>query len=145
MKVIKRLDSPNFILIIRLLVGWVFLSEGIQKFLFQDQLGVGRFMRIGIPFPEITAYIVGAIEIISGICVLLGLYTRLTVVPLIFIMLTAIATTKIPILVNNGIWNMLHEARTDFSMLLGSLFLFFAGSGKYSIDNFLLRKKTSEE
>ncbi len=45
--------TSKAILLIRILVGWVFLSEGIQKFLFPDSLGVGRFVKIGIPWPQL--------------------------------------------------------------------------------------------
>jgi len=41
--------AKKAMLLIRILVGWVFLSEGIQKFLFPESLGVGRFVKIGIP------------------------------------------------------------------------------------------------
>ena len=51
--------TAKAILLIRILVGWVFLSEGIQKFLFPDSLGVGRFVKIGIPWPQVMAPFVG--------------------------------------------------------------------------------------
>jgi uncharacterized membrane protein YphA (DoxX/SURF4 family) len=115
-------------------VGLVFLSEGIQKFLFPDQLGIGRFAKIGIPAPEALAPFVACFEIACGCLVLVGLLTRLAAVPLIVIMMVAITTTKIPILLNSGFWPMAHEARTDFSMLLGSLFLLCVGAGPWSLD-----------
>lgn len=116
------------------MVGAVFLSEGIQKFLFPATLGAGRFARIGLPAPEILGPLVGATEIACGILVLLGLFTRLAVIPLIAIMTVAIASTKVPILLDRGFWAMAHEARTDWSMLLGSLFLLIAGAGPWSLD-----------
>lgn len=131
----------NAIIIVRVLVGWVFLSEGIQKFLFADALGVGRFIKIGIPAPEIMAPFVGVVEIVGGVLLLVGLFTRLAAIPLIINMLVAIATTKIPILLKSGTWAMAHEARTDFSMLLGSLFLLLVGSGHFSLDNYLSRTR----
>ena len=57
--------SPASIALIRLLVGAVFLAEGIQKFLFSDALGVGRFIKIGIPAPEIMAPFVGIVETVG--------------------------------------------------------------------------------
>lgn len=125
---------PAAVILIRLMIGAVFLSEGIQKFLFAAEVGAGRFAKIGIPTPDVVAPVVGGFEIACGTLVLLGLFTRLAVVPLIAIMLTAIATTKIPILMNDGFWKMAHEARTDWSMLLGSLFLLIVGAGPWSID-----------
>jgi uncharacterized membrane protein YphA (DoxX/SURF4 family) len=128
-------NKINFsILLIRLMVGVVFLSEGIQKFLFPDQLGVGRFIKIGLPAPEFLGYFVPSFEVVCGLLVLFGLFTRLASIPLIIIMLVAIFSTKIPILLNDGFWKMAHEARTDWAMLLGSIILLIASAGKYSID-----------
>lgn len=122
------------VVLIRILVGWVFVSEGIQKFLFPDALGAGRFAKIGIPLPQMSAPLVGFVEIICGVLVILGLLTRLAAIPLLVVIGTAIATTKVPMLLHQGVWPMLHEARTDFSMLLGLLFLLIAGPGPISID-----------
>jgi len=124
----------NAVILIRILVGWVFVSEGIQKFLFPAQLGVGRFAKIGIPAPHIMAPFVGAVEITFGSLVILGLFTRLAAIPLLCVIGTAIATTKIPMLHTSGGWVMLHEARTDFSMLLGLLFLLIVGGGGLALD-----------
>ncbi len=131
-------------LLIRLMVGVVFLSEGFQKFLYPDQLGVGRFIKIGLPFPEFFGYFVPSFEIVCGILILIGLFTRLAAIPLIIIILVAIISTKIPILLNEGFWKMAHEARTDWSMLLGSIFLLIVGAGKISIDAFILKNKAKE-
>ena len=122
------------VIIIRLMVGAVFVSEGIQKFLYPPEVGAGRFEKIGISSPQIVAPLVACFEIGCGALVLLGLGTRLAVVPLIVVMLTAIATTKIPILLEQGFWKMAHEARTDWSMLLGSVFLLIVGAGPLSCD-----------
>jgi uncharacterized membrane protein YphA (DoxX/SURF4 family) len=121
-------DAPSSALIIRILVGAVFVSEGIQKFLFPDDLGVGRFTKIGIPAPEIMAPFVGVVEIVCGSLVLLGLLTRAAALVLMIDMIVAVATTKMPILLNRGFWAMAHESRTDWSMLLGSLFLLVVGA-----------------
>ena len=112
----------------------VFLSEGIQKFLLSDALGVGRFIKIGIPWPGIMAPFVGAVEIVCGGLILVGLFTRLAAIPLIISMLVAISTTKIPILLEKGFWAMAHEARTDWSMILGLIFILIVGSGQWSLD-----------
>ncbi len=126
--------APAAVIIIRLMVGGIFISEGIQKFLFPAEIGAGRFAKIGIPSSEFVAPFVGCFEIACGSLVLLGLLTRLAVIPLVIVMLTAIATTKIPILLNDGFWKMAHEARTDWSMLLGCLFLLVVGAGRWSFD-----------
>ena len=127
-------SAPPATILIRLLVGWVFMSEGIQKFLFPTQLGVGRFEKIGIPSPHLMAPFVGTVEIVCGTLLLIGLFTRLAAIPLLGVILVAIATTKIPMIAKSGIWAMLHEARVDFSMLLGLLFLLVTGAGTLSPD-----------
>lgn len=102
MRTLMSTHATAAVFLIRLMVGAVFLSEGIQKFLFPAEVGAGRFAKIGLPSPEILASFVGGVEIVCGVLVLLGLLTRLAVVPLIVIMLTAIATTKYPILMEQG-------------------------------------------
>src|SRR6202142_2897220 len=87
--------TSKAILLIRVLVGWVFLSEGIQKFLFPDSLGVGRFVKIGIPWPQVMAPFVGVVEIVCGSLLLIGLVTRLATVPLIIDIAVAIYSTKV--------------------------------------------------
>jgi len=123
------------------MVGAVFLSEGIQKFLYPEVRGVGRFIKIGLPAPEFFGYFVPSFEIVCGVLILIGLLTRLVSIPIIIIMLVAIVSTKIPILLNDGFWELAHAARTDWSMLLGSIFLLFVGSGKFSIDYYLAKSK----
>jgi putative oxidoreductase len=132
-------------ILIRCSVGAIFLSEGIQKFLFPMDLGVGRFAKIGIPMPEILAPMVGSFEIICGVFVLLGLAIRLAVIPLICVITTAIIATKIPILIKSGFFKMAHEARTDYAMLLSLIFLLVVGAGKYSIDALISNKKELKE
>lgn len=132
--------APRATILIRILVGAVFLSEGIQKFLYSEALGAGRFAKIGIPAPHIMAPFVGAVEVVFGAALLVGFLTRLSAIPLLIDMCVAIATTKVPILLNKGFWAAAHEARTDFSMLLGLLFLFIVGAGPLSLDWQLRRR-----
>jgi putative oxidoreductase len=123
------------IVLIRLLVGWVFLSEGIQKFLFPAALGAGRFAKIGIPAAGFFGPFVGVVEIVCGGLLILGLLTRLASTPLLIDILVAIATTKVPMLSRSGFWATMHESRTDFCMLLGLIFLMITGSGTLSFDD----------
>jgi putative oxidoreductase len=127
-------NGPRATILIRLLVGAVFLSEGIQKFLFPAALGVGRFTRIGIPAPQFFAPFVGIVEIVCGTLLIIGLLTRLATIPLIIDISVAIITTKIPMLSSAGFWSTAHEARTDYCMFLGLVFLLLVGSGPFSID-----------
>lgn len=140
LKKLLQTDRSFTTLLIRLMVGGVFLSEGIQKFLFPAIRGAGRFEKIGLPSPDFLGSFVGTFEILSGAFILLGLFTRLAALPTLIIMMVAIYTTKIDILVSQGIWEMLHAARTDWSMLLGSIFLIIRGGGYASVDNLLNRK-----
>jgi putative oxidoreductase len=126
--------TAKTVLLIRILAGWVFLSEGIQKFLFPDSLGVGRFVKIGIPWPHVMAPFVGVVEIVCGTLLLIGFLTRLATVPLLIDIAVALYSTKIVGFAKNGFWGTLHEARTDVSMLLALLFLVLVGGGSLSLD-----------
>jgi putative oxidoreductase len=145
--------ASGWSILIRLLVGLVvFLPEGIQKLLFPEVLGAGRFMHIGIPYPDVMGPFVGIVEIVCGTLVILGFLTRFASVPLIIIVVVAIISTKVPILLGHdywifqvprlpryGLWSMLHEARLDFCMLLGVLYLLIEGAGAWSLDARLSR------
>jgi len=133
--------TSKSIVLIRILVGWVFLSEGIQKFLFPGALGVGRFVKIGIPWPQVMAPFVGVVEIVCGGLILVGLLTRLATIPLIIDILVALYSTKIVAFAKNGFWGTLHEARTDLSMLLGLIFLLLVGGGAWSLDGKLASRR----
>ena len=123
------------IALIRLAVGLIFFTQGILKFT-DPAMGVNRFTRIGFPHPGFTAHFVGVFEIVCGLLVLVGLWTRAAAVPLLIVILTAIATTKIPELSrpNQGFWFMVSDARTDFAMLCSLLFLIAMGAGSLSLD-----------
>ncbi|MBC7171962.1 MAG: DoxX family protein [Polyangiaceae bacterium] len=140
-------SAPKSVALIRVAVGVIFASEGIQKFLYADAQGAGRFAKIGIPAPEAMGPFVGGVEIVFGLLVLAGLLTRLAAVPLVIDMLVAIVSTKVPILLGEGywifahtfapkvgVWSFLHESRTDLSMLLASIFLVIVGAGPWSLD-----------
>jgi putative oxidoreductase len=130
-------NTLRALVLVRLIVGAVFLSEGIQKFLFPAALGAGRFAKIGIPWPAFSAPFVGAFEIGCGVLVLVGFGTRLAAIPLIVDMLVAMATTKLPMLLKSGFWVTAHEARVDWSMLFSAIFLMLVGGGAWSLDAWL--------
>lgn len=147
---LQQTDAPASTILVRLMVGLaVFFPEGLQKLMFADLLGGGRFARIGIPYHDLMGPFVGVVEIVCGLLIILGLYTRLAAIPLIVIMIVAIVSTKIPILLGHdwifhlpadikrvGFWSAQHEARADLCMLLGALFLLIVGGGKWSLDAF---------
>lgn len=141
-------------ILIRLAVGLsVFFPEGIQKLIFPDILGAGRFAKIGIPYADLMGPFVGVIEIVCGVLIIVGLLTRLAAIPLIVVMLVAIISTKVPILLGHGFgpfslpdlkrygfWSAQHEARPDVTMLLGCIYLSIIGSGRWSFDRMFDRK-----
>lgn len=140
--------APRAVVLIRLAVGFVFATEGIQKFLYPDALGAGRFAKIGIPLPTIMGPFVGGIELVCGLLVLTGFLTRPAALLLLIDILVAIVSTKLPILLGHGFWgfanpsvagfwSMTHEARTDLCMLLGSWYLLIVGAGALSVDGLL--------
>lgn len=118
-------------LLVRVIVGLVFLTEGILKFMYPDELGAGRFAHIGLPFPHALAPFVGGVEIAAGGAVLLNVYAGDASGLLLCVIVTALATTKVPILLGHGYWHFgvpkgvahtglvgfIHEARTDLAML----------------------------
>ena len=151
---VMRTNASGWTILIRLLVGLaVFFPEGLQKLIFPDVLGAGRFARIGIPFPGFVGPFVGVVELICGALIVIGLFTRLAAIPLIIIMIVALVSTKLPILVGHdvglfhlaseikrlGFWSMLHEARADLTMLLGAFYLLIEGGGAWSLDAMLAR------
>lgn len=127
-------DAPAATWIVRWLVGLVFFLEGIKKFLFVAQWGAGRFTRIGIPHPQFFGPFVGCVEIIAGFLLFVGLATRFASIALIVDISVAILTTKLPILMKQGWWPAEAEARTDYAMLMGLLFLLVVGAGAWSFD-----------
>ncbi|MWB94962.1 DoxX family membrane protein [Flavobacterium sp. GA093] len=139
LKRIINTDNSKTTIIVRLIVGAVFFSEGVQKFLFPAIRGAGRFEKIGFPSPDFLGSFVGFFEILCGVLLLVGLLTRLASIPLIIIMLVAFATTKAEVLANEGFWELLHGSRTDWAMLLGSIFLLVKGGGNWSLDKILMR------
>ncbi len=140
-KKLLQTSNTTSIIIIRLMVGMVFLSEGLQKFIFPAIRGAGRFEKIGLPSPELLGTFVGTFEIVCGVFILLGLLTRFASIPTLMIMIVAISTTKVEILNNEGFWEMMHASRTDWAMLLGSLFLIIKGGGRYSLDWHITNRK----
>jgi putative oxidoreductase len=139
--------APSALILLRVAIGFVFITEGIQKFLTPETLGAGRFAKIGIPYPEIMGPFVGGIEIACGTLVLIGLLTRLGALALMIDMLVAITSTKLPILLgygllgfadpaagHTGFWAAAHEARLDITMLLGCAVLAAVGPGRLSFD-----------
>ena len=145
-------SPPRAVLLVRLAIAFVFVTEGVQKFLYPDALGVGRFTKIGIPYPDMTAPFVGVVEIACGGLILIGLLTRLAAFALVVDMIVAIVATKVPILLGygfggfadpsgpTGFWSMAHESRIEVAMLFGALFLVAVGPGTMSIDGRMKRR-----
>jgi putative oxidoreductase len=139
-KICRTTDFPG--LIVRLAVGLIFLSEGMQKFLYPATMGGGRFEKLGLQPATFWAPFTGSFEIVCGLLIIVGLLTRVAVLPLLVIMAVAFVTTKWPELMEKGFWMMAHDGRTDFAMTLLLIFLFIYGGGKTSVDfNICARRK----
>lgn len=146
--------APAATALIRIVIGAVFLTEGIQKFLYPDDLGAGRFAKIGIPSPDVMGPFVGGVEVVCGALIIIGLLARFAAIALLGDMTVAIVSTKIPVLLGTGFWglsltklprygflSMMHEARTDLAMWFGLLFLLIVGAGrKWSVDAKIARE-----
>ena len=126
--------NNNRMILVRLIVGLIFLTEGIEKYLFPELMGTGRFFKIGFSDPSFWAYFTGTFEIVCGTLIVIGLLTRLACIPPLIIMVVAFVVTKLPILVGKGFWQFAHEYRTDFAMTLLLIYLFIIGAGKWSVD-----------
>jgi putative oxidoreductase len=145
-------SAPKAAILIRWMAGGVFLWEGILKFVYRNQ-GVGRFTKIGIPAPHITAVFIGVLEIVGGILLMTGLLTRLIAVPFVIEMLVAMASTKIALYLGTsplplppapptvGIWAVLHEIRSDYAQIMSVMFLGIAGPGPWSLDAVLAGRR----
>lgn len=141
-KLVRTHEIPGFIFV-RVILGYVFLIAGLQKFIFYDSRGPGRFIDMGFPYPEFTAYFVGFFEVLCAILILAGLFTRLAAIPLIITMIVAISVTKLP-LIPDGLWDFAHALRLDLSMLLLSFFVLFTGADRRSLDYLFFGKRKNE-
>jgi putative oxidoreductase len=129
------------IIVIRLIVSLIFISEGVQKYLFLQVLGPGLFQEIGFAHAYFWAYFTGAFEILCGILVLFGLLTRLASVPLVIVLITAFIKVKLPVLMFKGLFAFLHEYNTDFALILLLSLLIIYGGGRWSVDLKLFSSK----
>jgi putative oxidoreductase len=146
------LDAPSATILLRMMAGSVFLWEGILKFVYTNQ-GMGRFTKLGFPFPQATATFDGVLEIVGGLLLITGFLTRLIAIPFVIEMLVAMLSTKIPLYLGTsplplppvppqtGFWAVLHEVRSEYAQLLTTLFLLIAGPGRWSLDAWLSRKR----
>jgi uncharacterized membrane protein YphA (DoxX/SURF4 family) len=133
--------APAATLVVRLLAGLVFFAEEIKKFIFLTKWGIGRFEKIGIIYPHLFAPFVGVVETVCGLLLIFGLFTRPAALLLLIDISVAILTTKVPLALHKGLWPAEAEARTDYSMLMSSLFLLIVGAGAMSLDACWLRKR----
>ena len=135
-------SAPAATLVVRLLPGLVFFAEGIKKFMFPTEWGVGRFEKIGIIYPYFSAPFVGTVETVCGLLLIFGLFSRPAALLLLIDISVAILTTKVPLALHKGFWPAEAEARADYSMFMSTLFLLIVGGGVMSLDAWLTRKRS---
>jgi len=140
-KILDLQSSVPAAVLIRVITGYVFFVEGVQKYLYPDTLGIGRFIKIGIPYPHVMIHVSAGAEIICGALLIIGLFTRLSTIPLIINISVAIISTKVIMFFQKGFWPAVHESRLDFTMLLSLIFLLIVGSGICSVDAKLAENK----
>ncbi len=142
---VPPLTAPRATLLVRVMAGGVFLSEGILKFVYTNQ-GVGRFTKLGFPLPELTATFVGGLEIVGGVLLIFGLLTRFVATAFVIEMVVAILSTKVSLYLGTsplapppsppkvGFWAVMHEVRSEYAQLLTCAFLVVVGPGAWSLD-----------
>lgn len=147
-------SAPRATILVRLMAGGVFFWEGILKFVYTNQ-GVGRFTKLGIPFPEPTAHFVAILEIVGGLLLMAGFLTRVIAIPFVIEMIVAILSTKISLYLGTsplplppsppqvGPWAVLHEVRSDYAQIMSALFLLIAGPGPWSVDAVVARTRSA--
>jgi uncharacterized membrane protein YphA (DoxX/SURF4 family) len=145
-------SAPRSTILIRSMAGGVFLWEGILKFVYTNQ-GIGRFTKLGIPFPGPTAHFIAVLEIVGGVLLVSGLLTRVVSIPFIIEMIVAILTTKVALFLGTsplplppappqiGLWAVLHEIRSDYAQIMSAIFLLIAGPGPWSVDAVFARAR----
>ena len=138
-------DGPKSTVLLRVMAGGVFFWEGILKFVYVNQ-GLGRFTKLGMPFPMFTADFVGGLEIVGGLLIMAGLLTRWIAIPFIIEMIVAMLSTKISLYLGTsplplppappkiGIWAVLHEIRSEYAQIMVTIYLLISGPGKWSLD-----------
>src|SRR6516225_3371262 len=148
-------DGTKSTVILRVMAGGVFFWEGILKFVYINQ-GVGRFTKLGMPFPILTADFVGGLEIVGGLLLMAGLLTRWIAIPFIIEMIVAMLSTKISLYLGTsplplppappkiGAWAVLHEIRSEYAQIMVAIYLLINGPGKWSLDALLARLRATQ-
>src|SRR5205814_313112 len=121
------------IALLRVVVGGIFVAHGAQKLLVYGIPGLSGFMsQIGVPFPTLSAISVTAAELLGGLALVAGFFTRWAALPIAFSMVVAAVTVhlKAGFFLPNGVEYVL-------ALLAATLTLSLTGSGAYSVDRLL--------
>jgi putative oxidoreductase len=128
--------NPNkTIIVIRFMIGIYFLAGGVLKLYMPGLQETGYFQNIGFASAGNIAITISIVEVVCGLLIIAGLYTRIAAITLLFTILFTFITGKVPIVYEEGFFLMAHLSRIDFALFLGCIFLVLTGSGYWSLDH----------
>lgn len=127
-------EPDNTFFLIRFMVGFYFLAGGVLKFAYPELQEIGFYSSFGGVTAGSIVTVISALELICGLMIVAGFFTRIAAIPLLLIVGFTVFIGKFPILLEEGFWLMAHISRIDFAMFLGCVFLLINGSGMWSID-----------
>jgi putative oxidoreductase len=136
-RVLAFLNGHGWIgpLLLRLVFGYFWLETGWAK-LNNLAFFTERFIEWGIPWPALSAAVCAGTEFVGGALIMLGLATRLTMLPMIFNMLVALAVVVLP-----GISTLDEFVELDEVLYVAVfVWLLFAGPGRASLDHLIARR-----
>lgn len=128
------------LLVLRVVIGAVFIAHGAQKLFFYGFAGTsGSFAQMGVPLPDLAGPLVGLIEFVGGIALVLGIATRIAAVLLAIDMIVAVFLVHLPF----GIFAADGGYELPLALIGGAVAVILAGAGRYSLDAVVVTRKPS--
>ena len=124
-------------LVVRVLVGLIMTAHGGQKLIEFGPANFGDQMlgALGVPLPEVMAFVVTFVELVGGILLIAGLLSRVAALLLTIDLVVAILLVKINVGFLSGSNGT--GAELDLALIAGLLVILLAGPGKLSVDHSL--------